>query len=284
MWNATGAMTQYLADENLRRAKDPNAESLSLDQSGAASDFAGIGQANYGAMTDRGNAYLDRLEGLASGRDSLATEGLRQGLQQQLAMQRSAVAGAAPQNAAMAARVAANNMGRASSGMAGNAAMAGIAERNAATQALGQGILGMRGQDVQAAIGSRGNAVQALGNVLGKPREPGFWDYATSIAGSGLGALAMSDKRLKDDVKDADSDARRMLDGLKAYTYKYKDEKYGKGKQLGVMAQDVERVLPQAVVETREGKALDAGKLAGGLAAMVSSVHRRVSKLEGKGK
>lgn len=267
-----------------RPSPKKQAEQGSLDAASAASGFAGLGQQNYGAMTDRGNAYLDRLEGLASGRDSISAEQLRQGLQTQLAMQRSAGAGAAPQNAAMAARNAAMNMGRASSGMAGNAAMAGIAERNAASQALGQGILGMRGQDANVALGSRGNEVNAYGNILGQQREPGFWDYATSLGGAGLGALAMSDKRLKADIKDADSDSRKLLDGLKSYTYRYKDEKYGKGKQVGVMAQDMERVLPQAVVETREGKALDAGKLAGGLAALVGSVHRRVSKLEGKGK
>lgn len=289
-----GANQGYVGGRPMRTpTEDPDAESLSYDQSGMASDFAGIGQGNYGAMTDRGNAYLDRLEGLASGRDSLATEGLRQGLQQQLAMQRSAAAGAAPQNAAMAARVAANNMGRASSGMAGNAAMAGIAERNAATQALGQGILGMRGQDVNVALGSRGNAIQALGNVLGKPKEPGFWDYATSIAGAGLNALALrdngsnttSDERAKKNIQDADADSRRMLDGLRAYTYKYKNERDGKGKQYGIMAQDLERSgLGHAVMDTPEGKKVHGAKLATGLAALVSSVHRRVSKLEGKGK
>lgn len=287
---------QQLAAER-EAAADPREQAQQglLGSAGASNAFAGQGQANYGAMTDRGNAYLDRLDRLANGQDSLSREQLRQGLTQQLSQQRSMAASASPQNAAMAARTAATQMGRVGSGMAGNAAMAGIAERNAATQAMGNAILGMRGQDVQAALGSRGNTNTAYGNILGEQRDnsPGFWDYATGLLGAGMSAAATastggatkSDERAKTEIKDADADSRKMLDGLRAYTYRYKNERDGKGSQYGIMAQDLEKSgLGHAVMDTPSGKMVHGAKLATGLAALVSSVHRRVSKLEGKGK
>lgn len=252
-----------------------------MGQAGAAGGFADQAQQNYGNMTAESQATRDYLAGLMRGENSLSAEQLRQGLQQNLAAQRSQAAGAAPQNAAMAARTAAMNMGRLGAGMSGQAAMAGIAERNAAAGQLGQMQLGARGQDVNAAIGSRGNAIQGYGNAI-EPKGPSMWDKLLG-AGVGLGGAAlMSDERLKTDIKDGGKDATRLLDGLKAYTYRYKDEKYGKGKQVGVMAQDLEKVAPQAVVDTREGKAVDSAKLAGALAAALPTMHDRIKKLEGK--
>lgn len=235
-------------------------------------DFGGTGERNYNDITAESQGTRDYLGRLMRGEDSVSAEQLRQGLQQNLAAQRSFAAGAAPRNAGMAARTAAMNMGRMGSGLAGQQALAGIAERNAAANALGGMQTAFRGQDVNAALQGYQGAI--------KPPEASTWDKLLG-AGVGLGTAAlMSDERLKTDIKDGDKDSERLLNGLKAYTYRYKDEKYGKGKQLGVMAQSVEKVLPQAVIETREGKALDGAKLAGALAAALPGMHDRIKKLE----
>lgn len=273
---------------NTNNMPDPGAESESakrqremLEQQGAAaSGFAGVGEQGYGATGIEAQQARDYLRRVANGQDSLSREQLRQGLQQQLAMQRSYAASAPPSNQAMAARTAANNMGRASSGMSGNAAMAGIQERNAANLALNDAILKQRQQDMQVALDSRRNAISGYGGAA--PEKSWIEKYGGAIAG---GAAAMSDERLKEDIKGGDSAAKRALEGLRAYTYRYKDEKHGKGKQFGPMAQDLERAgLKHAVIDTPDGKAVHGAKAALSSLALVAALGRRVSKLEGKRK
>lgn len=102
--------------------------------------------------------------------------------------------------------------------------------------------------------------------------------------GTGLTAAAMfmSDEREKEDVQDFDAGA--FLDSLTPHKYKYKDEKYGKGEQAGVMAQDLMRT-PEgsaAIHNTDEGMMVDSGKAANLALASLADVHKRVKKLEGE--
>lgn len=192
-------------------------------------------------------------------------------------------ASASPQNQAMAARTAAMQMGRQGMGMSGQAAMAGLQERNQAQQQLGSMILGQRGQDAQVATGSRGNAIAGYGGV--KPEGSMLDKWANPIAG-GLGAFAkFSDKRLKEDIDDGDKVANAAIDGLRAYTYKYKDKKLGKDNELGIMAQDLEKAgLKHTIIETPRGKAVNGAALATSNTAMISALGRRLQKLEKGGK
>lgn len=266
----------------------PGTEGYRKDQlaqsSTAAGGFAGQGEANYGAMTDelaRQRAYFNDI---MAGRSSLATEQLRQGLQQQQAMQQSMAAGASPQNSAMAARTAAIMMGRNAQGMAGQAAQAQLAEREMAARQLSELNLGQRGQDVNVGLGSRQNQMTGLGaNKADKPAEPGF---GTKVAGAAAAiAPLFSDERLKENIKDGDKAARRVLSKLSAKTYDYKDERHGKGKQIGFLAQDLEAAgAKNAVIETPIGKAIDTGKLTGINTGLIASLAKRMSKLEGKAK
>lgn len=247
---------------------------------------------NYLARTQDMGGVADQLRRQMMGENSLSAEQLRQGLQQNLAAQRSAAAGARPSNAAMAARNAAIQMGRIGSGASGQQAMAGIAERNAAAGQLG-GLLGqMRGQDIQYGLGSRGQALQGFGDIerartarygaaLGVPT---FGQQAMGAA-AGLGtALAMSDKRAKKDIEPGEPDVDEFLKSLRAYRYRYKNPANGKGPQLGVMAQDLEKSVAgrQAVVNTPQGKMVHGAKLAGALAAAMASVDQRLRKVESK--
>lgn len=252
-----------------------------LNQGGAASNFANTGEQGYGAMSAEAQQARDYLRRLASGQDSLSREQLRQGVQQNRAAQQSFAASAAPRDQAMAGIMGANNMARANYGMSGQAAMAGIAERQAASQALNQAILGARGQDLQAAQGSRQQAIGAYGGVT---PEKSWWEkYGGAATGAASAIATMSDKRLKEDVEDGDTDANAALKGLRAYTFKYRDQKHGAGKQVGVMAQDLEKAgLKHAVFETPEGKAVHGGKLATANTAMLAALEKRVSKIEGR--
>lgn len=156
------------------------------NQAGMASEYGDIGQRNYGQMTEEMAKDRENLRGLASGQNSLSAEQLRQALQQQVAMQRSQAASASPGNAVMAARTAANNMNRASYGMSGQAAMAGIAERAAAMKQLADMNAQQRAQDVQVALGSRQNAISGYG---GQKPEGSFIDKWGGALSAGLGHL-----------------------------------------------------------------------------------------------
>lgn len=278
-----GQVADRLKHDYQNLTNDPTADQQRADlnrQGQAASDFAQFGENGYGAMTNESAAFRDALRRRASGENSISNEQLRQGLQQQLAQQRSMAASASPQNAAMAARTAAINMGRASSAMSGQAAMARLQEQKDAEAALGAAIYGQRGQDLQAALESRRNSVTAYGGA--KP-EGSTLDKVAGPAASAFAAAArlFSDRRLKTDIEDGDDDANDALDKLKPHTFRYKNEKHGKGEQLGIMAQDLERAgLKSAIVETKEGKAIDAAKLSGANTAMLAAMARRVAKLE----
>lgn len=172
----------------------PSQQDLLNQQSRAAGRFAGIGEAGYGAMTEEMAKDRQFLRDIQSGRNSISAEQLRQGLQQLQAQQMSMAASARPGMAPMAARTAMVQSGRMGTGMSGQQALAGIAERQAAAQALAQMNQGQRGQDLQAALGSRQNAMSGLGAVLnaqtqlelGKMQEPSWWERGLGLLG-GLG-------------------------------------------------------------------------------------------------
>lgn len=286
---AIGAYLAYRAGKKVYdNEKETNASNdanrqLIQGTGSAANGFAGQGEAGYGAMTAEADQARDGLRRIATGQQSYSGEALRQGLQQNQAAQRSMAASASPQNAPGAARTAMNNSARLGAGMSGAAALAGIKERDAAQQAYMNSILQQRQQDSGVALGSRQNAVNAYGGV---PAAQSFLDkYGNAIVG-GAGALAkFSDKRLKEDIEDGDSEANRAMKGLRAFTYRYKDKELGKDREVGIMAQDLEKAgLKHTIIETPRGKAVHGGALATANTAMLSALERRVASIEGKRK
>lgn len=102
-----------------------------------------------------------------------------------------------------------------------------------------------------------------------------------SLIGTGLQAGATmyaSDKNLKKDIKPFDS--RAFLDELTGKNYNYKNDKFGKGPQVGIIAQDLEKVAPQAVINTSEGKMVDGSKLSGPIMANLADINQRIAALE----
>lgn len=91
-------------------------------------------------------------------------------------------------------------------------------------------------------------SVQAANQQAAATRQAGTMNMIGSI-GSSLGMAAalpfmFSDKRMKKDIKPVGK-AGKVL-GLTAYEFRYKD---GGPKHVGFMAQDVKKVLPEAVAE-----------------------------------
>jgi len=282
--------------DNEFRDVDPN--DLLGGQARRAGGFAGGGEIDYLKRGQALDETLDMLRQQATGERSVSAEQLRQGLQQNLAAQQSMAAGARPGNAAMAARNAAMQMGRMGSGLSGQQALAGLQEQNQAAQLLGQLQTQARQQELQRALESRQNAIQGYGAVEAQrggrfgaiAGQPSTFDKILG-AGSGIaqgwliGRNPRSDRRAKTKIK-REVEPEELLKSLKAYRFEYRNPEDGKGQQFGIMAQDLEksRLGKGTVINTPQGKVIDAGKLTTALAAASASMHQRISKLEGKRK
>lgn len=263
---------------------DPSAPDRGLlrDQAATASGFANEGQQGFNTLGTEATGARQYLRDQAEGKNSVSAEQLRQGLQQNLASQRSMAANASPGNAAMAARTSAMQGARLGYGLSGQQAVAGLQERQQAQQMLNDMIMKQRQQELEAALQSRGNAINALNPGITNPQQTWVQKYGPAIS-SAAGLAAMSDRRLKTDITDADDESRAVIDGLKAYRFKYTDEKHGEGSQLGIMAQDLESVgLGHAVIDTPQGKAVHGAKLATSNTALIAALGRRINALEGK--
>lgn len=93
----------------------------------------------------------------------------------------------------------------------------------------------------------------------------------------GIGELCcMSDERLKQDIVPL-PDPIAHLQTLRGVSYRFK----GDGKRdVGLLAQDVEKVYPELIVEKHGYKALDYQKLAAPLIEAVKVLDQRLSALE----
>jgi len=244
-------------------------------------------QTRGGGEFRQGQSDLVRaLQRQASGQDSFSQEQLRQNFGRLMAGQQSAVAGASPQNAAMAMRMGMQNQGQLGQQMAGQQALAGIAERNAANQALG-GVLGQgRGQDIQAYTNAQQlglqNAQGQMNGQMGLAGMPQGWEKLLGYGMQAAPMLLKSDRRAKKDIVGGGKYADELLDSLAPKKYKYKDERDGEGEQVGIMAQDLEKSVAgrMAVKNTPNGKYVDPARLSGALAAACARLHQRLNKVE----
>ncbi len=92
---------------------------------------------------------------------------------------------------------------------------------------------------IAGSIGSQmGGTTQ--GEMTTPPPNP--WSTVAGLATAGLGAYAKSDARAKSDIEQIGT----SNDGLPIYRFKYNDDPEGKT-EIGLMAQDVEKVNPGAV-------------------------------------
>lgn len=89
-----------------------------------------------------------------------------------------------------------------------------------------------------------------------------------------------SDRNLKEDIEESPSAIQKFLGNVKPYEYEYKEpEKFGEGKHVGPMAQDLEKseLGARMVEETPDGKMVNYGK---GLSTMMASIAYLNEELE----
>ena len=94
---------------------------------------------------------------------------------------------------------------------------------------------------------------------------------------------AFSDERLKSNIQTIESGLSKV-EQLRGVTYVRDDIKDG-GQQLGVIAQEVEKILPQVVLTAKDEmktKSVDYGRLTGVLIEAVKELSARVKELESK--
>jgi hypothetical protein len=99
-----------------------------------------------------------------------------------------------------------------------------------------------------------------------------------------LGGMAASDRALKTDIKPGDAKLEAFLSAVGAHDYKYKDDKFGKGRRISPMAQELEAdpIGKAFVKDTSEGKMVDYGKALGTMLSAQGMLMRRIKQLEGK--
>ena len=189
------------------------------NQLNAANSLYGAQNSTSGLLSGlTQQALANQQQGVASSQDALNARNYAP--QQQLAL------------AQLAQSIPAQNLGLlAQIGVP----IAGLGSQSSGTT---QGTQQMSGADQFSKIA--GGITSLLGSMPG-----------TNSGGSGLlGLLKSSDRRLKEDIEPVGS----LFDGTPVYGYRYKG---APAYHIGLMAQDVEKTAPEAVVEINGYKAVD---------------------------
>jgi hypothetical protein len=298
-WNsAKNKFGEFVGDRGANEFRGTDESGFVQNQSGRAADFANQGEKDYGRRGGQIDENVALLQALARGEQSFSAEQLRQAAQANV-RQQMAMAASGRGNPASAARTAAQNASGINTGLAGQQALAGIAERNAATGQLGGLLLGARGQDLSAVQGGRGQALQGglgleginaqkFGALLGVPTTGEQFIGAATGAGQ---LMAASDRRLKKDISDGSADADRLIAALTPSSFKRKtlglesDPAPAKRdmRELGIMAQNIENTPAGDAVVNKDAngmRRIDIPALATSLAAGVGRLGERLKRLE----
>lgn len=165
---------------------------------------------------------------------------------------------------------------------AANQTQTGIANNNQTIQNYATGV---GNQTVQSNMANYQGDVNAMFNNANMNTQQQAQNNQQSgqMMSGGMGLLGLaamaSDKNLKDDVKDSDDESNKMLSTLKAKTFSYKDDPK-KGKQLGILAQDLEKspMGKAMVIETPKGKHIDMEKALSAVLAVQSTLDKRLKR------
>lgn len=212
--------------------------------------------------------------------------------------QGSVTASTAGQNAAKSATSAARSAGlsKSQSALGGMSKAAdasssnfatGVSQANAAaTNALTAGQNALSG--AQAKDDNKFKQSQSNANALNSGIATGVSALASIIA------AAMSDENLKKIHPDIKDDTLKQFAKIRSYEYTYTDDANKKAEKdpeqypgvddkihKGVIAQDIEKAVPSAVIENKDGyKAINENELTNATAATVGELSRRVIALE----
>jgi hypothetical protein len=101
-------------------------------------------------------------------------------------------------------------------------------------------------------------------------------------AGGDVVAFSSSDKKLKDNLNKI-NDSENIINSLTGYTFDWNDKSDREGSDIGVIAQDVEKVLPTIVNERDDGYlAVDYIKLIPVLIEEVKRLNSEINELKNK--
>lgn len=199
------------------------------------------------------------------------------------------------QQTALASDLYGQNIGAQSAGIN---ALTGIAQTglgsignavSGAGQALGLG--GMPGQ-MQLGLGQQQQQLpwQHLQNYQGvvspfsglqavsSSSGPGFGQQLLGAGVSALPFLMMSDENLKDNIRPIENAVDKLLK-LRGVSWNWKEDGTP---ALGVVAQEVEKVLKEAVVDAAKGRAVDYGQLVGLAIQAIHEIQGQIEALEDK--
>ncbi len=106
---------------------------------------------------------------------------------------------------------------------------------------------GYTGSSAQGSTGMYDNAYNSQVNAYNQ-RQQAAQNMAQGLAGLGMqaGLMALSDARIKENLRPVG----QLFNGLTVYAFNFPDDETTR---LGVVAQEVQEVIPQAVAETDEG-------------------------------
>lgn len=151
------------------------------------------------------------------------------------------------------------------------------------------------GLETQGTAGSAsGNApaVQAIQPKSSSSGSSGGGGGGSSVMGF-IGAAAsilsfFSDENCKQDIQSmSDKDVEKSMSGMNAKSYQYNQETQAKGapagKQIGVLAQDVQKTPAKGMVNDTNPKTIDVKKATSFLLAGYSNLNKRLAQLEPNG-
>ena len=153
-----------------------------------------------------------------------------------------------------------------------------------------QDVVAQQNQAFEKDMAEKGFAMQNQAAAANRPQSPSTMDQVMGLAQTVAPYAAMaafSDKNLKKNVrsaKDKDLLSSVEIDGflgtLSPKQYNYKDKNHGEGKQVGIMAQDLEKTQlgKQMVENTPEGKQVNFGKGLGLVMASQARLNERLNK------
>ena len=154
-----------------------------------------------------------------------------------------------------------------------------------------QDVVAQENQAFEKDMAEKGFEMQNQAAAANRPQSPSTMDQVMGLAQTVAPYAAMaafSDKNLKKNVrsaKDKDLLSSVEIDGflgtLSPKQYNYKDKNHGEGKQVGIMAQDLEKTQlgKQMVENTPEGKQVNFGKGLGLVMASQARLNERLNKV-----
>lgn len=125
--------------------------------------------------------------------------------------------------------------------------------------------------------------LHVLGNVLtqGNFRATGTGTFDSNVTVTGT-VTASSDRRLKKDIQVLDSSLEKIL-RLEPVSFLWRDEKISSQRQIGFVAQDVEKVLPELVSTNDKGiRSVAYGNLVAVVVGALKKVYQMIHSLSEK--